>query len=121
MTQSYAQPGTTDTTRCYGFTELKYIASGLVKGRACDTLLSNANLKLSKCDSLNSEKDLEIDKLNTTTNIQTDIIQDRENTIDEKNSEIRKLKKIVRFIKAGWITSVGVLTGALTYSVFKSS
>ena len=62
LTQLYAQDGKQgqDTIRCYGITELRYIANTVVELHACDTLLSISKAKLANRDSFIVEKNIEI-------------------------------------------------------------
>jgi len=108
-----------DTTRCYGITELQKISAGLVAGKACDTLLANCENKLANRDVTILEKDFEIAKLNSVDDVNKSIITEREKTIEEKKTEIKKKSRIIKWLKFGWGSSVAVLTGVCTYFAFK--
>ena len=116
MTQSYAQVGvqTSKPVNCYDSTESVYIATSLIKGNTCDTMLTTANKKLANRDSIIVEKNTQIESYTLSSDIQTQIISKREETIDEKNSEIHKLGKVIKWLKIGWVSSVAILVGVIT-------
>lgn len=107
-----------DTTICYGYQELRYISSSLISARSCDTLLINANKKIAKYDTLCNEKDYEISKLEAIGDVNIAIIKEREKTIEEKNAQIKKSERKIRWLKTGWIASVCALTGTTFYFLF---
>jgi hypothetical protein len=113
-----AQTGNTnpDTVRCYGLTELRYIAASLVEGRACDTLLAVANAKLENRDSLIKEKNREINMLNTESDIKDRIIKGKEEDITKLNEKLSTANTQKHWLKIGWLSSTvafAVLTGYL--------
>jgi len=118
LTQSSAQVGVLTSNppkvNCYDSTESVYIATSLIKGNTCDTMLTTANKKLANRDSIIVEKDTQIESYILGNDIQRQIIQTREDTIDEKNSDIRKKTKIIKWLKGGWIASVAILVGVIT-------
>ena len=77
-------------------------------------MLTTANKKLANRDSIIVEKSTQIESYILGNDIQRQIIQTREDTIDEKNSDIRKKTKIIKWLKGGWIASVAILVGVIT-------
>jgi hypothetical protein len=116
-TALYAQPGkpTSDTIKCYGFTELQYISSSLVAGRECDTLLSNANNKLKNRDSLIVEKNYEITRDTISLGLKNKVIALRDTTITGLNSDVTKLKRQKKWIGFGWVSSIVAILGGGSY------
>lgn len=115
----FAQPGkpNPDTVRCYSLTELRYIAATLVEARACDTLLSNAKVKLANRDSLISEKNFEINKLSGQIVLKDGIIEVKEEEIKQINLNLSKEKIRHKWTKLGWGTTAVVLGSALIYFI----
>lgn len=107
LTQSYAQDGKPgqDTTRCYGITELRYIANTVVELQTCDTLLSVANTKLVNRDSLIKEKGVEISMLNKQLVLKDNIITEKDKEIKDLKDDVEKLGNHKRWLKAGWIAT----------------
>lgn len=90
-------------------TELKYIATGLVEGKTCDTLLSLAKLKLNFKDSIISEKDLEIANLNEISVYKDDIINVKESEIQVLNQMLTHEVKKHKWTKYGWAATATIL------------
>lgn len=120
-TALYAQPGkpNPDTVKCYGLTELQYIAATLVEARACDTLLDNANAKLANRDSLIAEKDFELSKLSGQILLKDKILAIKEEDIRQIELNLSKEKARHRWTKLGWGTTSVVLGGALVYFILR--
>lgn len=118
-TASSAQTGKEipDTIKCYGITELKWIAAGLVEGKACDTALAITKSKLENRESLIVQKDSEIGALNKQLSLKESIIDEKDKRIlvlnDQLSSEIRKKK----WLKFGWGATSAVLTGVLAFFI----
>ena len=110
----YGQTGkpATDTVRCYGLTELRYIASTVVAGRTCDTLLQSANAKIANRESLIKEKGIEIIHLNTQLSLKDQIILKKEDDVKAITLNLNKEKRNHKFTKLGWVTT-SVLLGSL--------
>lgn len=98
-----------DTVKCYGVTELRYIATSLVEGRACDTLLSLANSKLQLKDTLIQEKDIEISNLNKINGFKDQIIGRKDAEIESLNKQVAKEIRKQKLLKYGWIATSTVL------------
>lgn len=117
-TVSFAQTGkpAADTVKCYGITELRYIASTIVEGRACDTALANANAKIANRQALIREKDVEIANLDLQLSLKDQIILKRDEEIKAVNLKLDKEKKRHKWTKFGW-AATSVLLGSLAFVV----
>ena len=118
-TALYAQNGkqNQDTIKCYGLTELRYIALSIVEGNTCDTLLSVCELKLQNRDSLISEKTLENNKLNEQLVIKDKIIIIKDEHIEKIDDDLKKEKLRHKFTKMGWSATTILLGAVITYLV----
>ena len=120
LTVSYAQPGkpNPDTSRCYGLTELKYIAISLTEGRACDTLLSTAKEKVIIKDSIIKEKDLQISKYLSEGHLKDKQISDRDTNIKTLTDSYNKEVSRHNWTKFGWGGTTVVLGVTILYLIF---
>lgn len=118
-TALYAQTGkpVQDTSKCFGIKELQYIASSLVEGRACDTLLANANKKLANRDTLLNHKQFEIDLLNKKIFYKDNIILLKDEEIAEVKLNLKKEKRRHVLTKICWIATTTFLSGGLIYFI----
>jgi hypothetical protein len=98
-----------DTIKCYGVTELKHIATSLVEGKTCDTLLSISKLKHQVKDSLISEKAFEITRLNGVITFKDKLITDKENQIEDLNTKLASEIKKHKWTKYGWAATATIL------------
>lgn len=116
-TALFAQHGkqNPDTIKCYGLSELRYIALSLLEGRACDTLLSNANAKILNREKLLAEKVFEIEKLNQQSELKEKIIKTKNDEISAINLQLEDEQKSHRLTKAGWLCSSILLGAGLIY------
>ena len=116
-TPSSAQTGKQpqDTVKCYGLTELRYIATTMVEGKTCDTLLSIAKQKLANRDSLVQEKGYEISKLNREIRIKDSALAASANTIREINLNLESEKTKKKWLKYGWLATSVFLGGVIVY------
>lgn len=112
-----AQPGkpNPDTVKCYGITELRYIAASLVEGRACDTLLSIANEKLINRDSLIKEKEYQVSKLMQQHELKDKLILDKDKTILSLNDKLGTANNQKRWLKFGWGATSVVFGSVILY------
>lgn len=117
---SYAQHGklNPDTVKCYGFTELQHIAATLVEARACDTLLANANAKLLNRDSLISEKDFVINKMNSQLLLKDKIIDLKEKQLKKATEDLVKERRRHKLTKFGWGSTTVLFGSMLLYFAF---
>lgn len=104
-----------DTVKCYGLTELRYIASTLVEAKTCDTLLAISNAKVFNRDSMIVEKNYEIDQLNKQLKIKDQLIELRDQEIMRLATYTEKLERHKKWLKVGWIASTTILGGAIIY------
>ena len=114
-----AQPGkpNPDTVRCYGLTELQYIAASLVEGRACDTLLQIANEKLVNRDSMVKEKEYQISKLMHQHELKDKLILEKDKSILDLNDKLGGANLQKKWLKFGWGATSVVLGGVILYLV----
>lgn len=119
--KSYAQTGklNQDTVKCYGFTELRYIAATLVEARACDTLLDISKAKLANRDSLNKEKDYQLSKIQTASDLKDALLKMKDDDNKQLTKDLKKEKRRHKFTKLGWASSVVVLGAGLVYFIIK--
>lgn len=117
LTASYAQTGkpTPDTIKCYGITELRYIAATIVEARACDTLLTNTKNMLANRESMIVEKDLEISKQSSQLLLKDKIIDIKDQEISNLNESLLKANRHKKLLTLGWGSTSVVLTGFLIY------
>ena len=117
LTASYAQTGKPlpDTIKCYGITELRYIAATVVEGRACDTLLANTKSMLANRDSMIVEKDLEISKQSNQLLLKDKILEVKEQEISDLNKYLSSANRDKKILAVGWGSTSVILTGFLIY------
>ncbi len=113
----YAQTGkqNPDTVRCYGLTELQYIAATLVEARACDTLLAESYIKLANRDTLIYEKQTEIDNLVQIIQFKDKIIILKEDEIMQLTEDLRKESRKLKWTKIGWVATTLLGSGFIIY------
>ena len=111
LTQSYAQAGkqSQDTIRCYGITELRYIANTVVELSTCDTLLSISKAKLANRDSFIVEKNVEITSLGKQLIQKDNIITTKDKEISDLKSDIEKLNTHKKWLKFGWAATTTIM------------
>jgi len=121
LTASYAQTGKPqpDTIKCYGITELRYIAATIVEARACDTLLANSKNMLANRDSMIVEKDFEISKQSGQLLLKDKIIEIKEQEISNLNKQLLRANRHKKLLSIGWGSTSIVLTGFLIYFAIK--
>lgn len=107
-----------DTSKCYGLTELKYIAISLTEGKACDTLLSTAKEKIIIKDSIIKEKNLQISKYLSEGFLKDKQISDRDDNIKTLNKAYDKEVSRHNWTKFGWGSTTVVLGVTILYLIF---
>lgn len=114
-TASYAQTG--DTLTCYNDTELKRIATRVVRAAECDSLLDITETQLAVKDSIITTQ---LDLLDIKDSIiflkdsiifkHDTIVQTKDLRIDDLTKENKKAKRKLKWTKTGWIaTTVGLV------------
>lgn len=88
-------------------------------GKACDTLLLNANQKLINRDSLISQKVFEIKKLSAIVNANNQLIELKSDEIKDLQGTLDKKINIIKWLKYGWGSSVVIISGLFTYLTIK--
>jgi len=118
-TISYAQTGkqNPDTVRCYGLTELQYIAATIIEGITCDTLLGECYVKISNRDTLIYDMQLEIDNLVQIIQFKDKIILLKEDEITKLTEDLKKEKRKLKWTKLGWVSTSVLFSGLLVYFV----
>lgn len=107
----------TDTTKCYGVTDLRKIAVKLTQGQQCDTLLKIANSQISNRDSVIALKDKTIAGYKTESSLKESIISVHKQEIDTINLQLKKTKRKLWFTKAGWMLTTLVLSASTGYFI----
>lgn len=117
LTVSYAQTGKPiqDTVKCYGITELRYIASTMIEAKSCDTLLSISKQKLINRDNIIKEKDAEIFRLNKEILIKDNAIAAEAKLIKEINLNLKSEKIKRKWTNYGWIATSVFLGSVIVY------
>lgn len=123
LTASYAQTGRTiiteqgDTITCYTNSELKKIATRVVRANECDTLLSIKENRILALDtavsSLQNEVAAKDSSLTATYNViklKDQIIDVKERHIDQLDKSLTKQKRRNKWLRAGWIGSSVIFT-----------
>jgi hypothetical protein len=131
-TVSFAQTGDVsvskegDTTTCYTTSELRQIATRVVRANECDTLLKIAELRIQyldtavtalqkqnqACDSVNLH-------LGNVIKLKEGQISNRDQEIIDLKSALKKSERKRKWLVVGWTSSVAVLTTILTISLLK--
>lgn len=114
---SSAQGGksSSDTIRCYGIKELQNIAATVEFANSCDTLLSNALLRVINKDKRINEKIIQVDNLTKQISYKDTLIKNRENKIKELDDEIIKLNKHKKILKIAWVSTSAFLFGLFIF------
>lgn len=115
MTASYAQTG--DTLTCYDNTELRHIASRVVRANECDTLLCLAEEQLIIKDSVITTQYTLITRQDSVISLKDSIISKHDTIlftkdmyIDDLNLVIDKNGRTLKWTKVGWLaTTVGLV------------
>jgi len=115
-TASYAQ-SSSDTSKCYGVTNLRKIALKLTQGQECDTLLKLA-------DSVIVNRNITIDLLNDNiqgykmeSSLKESIISRKQQEIDTINLQLKKTKQQLWLTKAGWLLTTLGLSATTVYFI----
>lgn len=127
-TALYAQTGNTvitpegDTLTYYTNSELKKIATRIVRANECDTLYNICEQQLSLKDSaLHAKdsalvaKDSVIANQNSIISLKEDIITGKDKEIDRINLHLDKAQRREKWLKVGWGTTSVVFTGLLIW------
>lgn len=117
---AYAQIGKVnqDTIKCYGITELKFIALSLVEGRACDTLLITANEKINLKDTVIQEKNYQLKKKSDEILVFNKLVERKDSTITTLNSKYDKEVNHHKWTKYGWAGTSFILIVTIIYQIF---
>ena len=112
-----AQTGrlTQDTSKCFGYTELRYIAASLVEGRTCDTLLGIAKTKLVNRDSTIKELNTQISKLQAQSDLKDALLKMKEDDNKLLAKNLKRAQLNLKFTKFGWAATAILLSATATY------
>jgi alkylhydroperoxidase family enzyme len=80
---------------------------------SCDTLLSNANLKIANRDKHIQEKIFQVKNLQDQIAYKDTLIVNREKKIGELGSEIIELNEHKKMLKLAWASTTALLSGIL--------
>jgi hypothetical protein len=108
-----------DTTRCYGVTDLRKIAVKLTEGQECDTLLKLSEIQLQNRDTTIIILNKSITGLKTESSLKESIISRKQQEIDTINLQLKKTKRQLWWTKAGWISTSVALTVGIGYFAFR--
>jgi hypothetical protein len=114
---SYGQVGkpNQDTIKCYGLTELRYIAASLQEGRVCDTVLQNSKVKLLNRNNTIKELDIQINLLAGQILIKDQILLIKESELKSVNLKLATAETQKKWLKIGWGSTTLLLTGFFVY------
>ena len=115
--QSSAQTGkpNQDTSKCFGYTELRYIAASLVEGRTCDTLLGIAKTKLVNRDSTIKELNMQNSKLQVQSDLKDALLKMKDDDLKLALTNLDSEKNKVKWLKFGWFGTAILLSATTTY------
>ena len=117
-TASFAQ-SSTDTTRCYGVTDLRKIALKLTEGQQCDTLLKIADSQLSNRDTSISILNKQITGYKAESSLKESIIIARETELKAVNLQLKKTQRKLLWTKVGWLSTSGCLVATSIYLLIR--
>lgn len=102
-----------DSLTCYTNQELLHIANRVVRAKECDTLLNLCEMKGQYKDSIIQDLNSIIKSKNTQLVKSNEIIIGKNADINALLRESSKQARKVKWLKIGWITTTGILTGLL--------
>ena len=114
LTQLYAQ-SSSDTIRSYNKTDLLKIATKLIEGQACDTILTIAEIEILNRDSIirnDSSRFAKCEQINKT---KENLILDKDNQIKSLSLENKKNKHLLKIFKRLTGSSAVVAIGAILF------
>jgi hypothetical protein len=118
-TASYAQviKVNLDTSRCYGITELRDIASRINDADKCEELLENSNAKIAVKDTVIALKDKELSLQSSEIVLQKSIINNQNTEIQSLTIKFDDEVKRHKWTKLGWATTSVVLSAVIFVSL----
>lgn len=105
-----------DTTRCFGITQLKSLSIKLIKCKECDTLLKISDKQLLIKDSIINFKSLQLVNLNKQLVLSDTIISRKNQDISNLTKSLNEFKlkeKVFRYGCLGSGTALALLCGIL--------
>jgi hypothetical protein len=123
LTASFGQIGN-DTLTCYTNSELKKIASRVIRANECDTLLFIYKKQMDLFQNIISSQSNELlakDSMlyysKNTLNLKERLLQNQSSEIDFLNKSLKKQENQKKWIIGGWIGTSIILTGIFTFVV----
>ena len=115
--ESYGQTGkpNQDTSKCFGYTELRYIAASLIEGRTCDTLLGIAKAKLVNRDSTIKELNLQNSKLQAQSDLKDALLKMKDDDLKVALNNLADKERKLKWTKFGWFGTAVLLSATATY------
>jgi hypothetical protein len=104
-----------DTSKCFGYTELKYIAVSLVEGRTCDTLLGIAKTKLANRDSTIKELNIQKSKLQVQSDLKDALLKMKDDDNKLLAKDLKRAQLNLKLTKFGWAATAVLLSATATY------
>lgn len=104
-----------DTSKCFGYTELRYIAASLVEGRTCDTLLGIAKAKLVNRDSTIKELNTQKSKLQAQSDLKEALLKMKEDDNKLLAKDLKRAQLNLKWTKFGWAATAVLLSATATY------
>ncbi len=106
-----------DTSRCYGVTELRKIALALTKGQHCDTMLTI-------CDSISENqeqiillKDRQVANLKSESSLKESIISKKEQEKQTIQLNLDRVTRKLTWTKVGWVSTTLLLLTSTGYFI----
>jgi len=108
-----------DTVKCYGVKQLQKIATKLVAGQECDTLLKISNEQVINRDSTITLKDIQAKGYIAESMLKESIISHHEIAISNLTADLKKTNRKLKWTKFGWVTTSLLMTVAVSYFAFQ--
>lgn len=106
-----------DSTITYNQEELRAIASKLVAGSECDTLLKICDKLGQYKDSVITAQDTIIAKQEVQLGLATGVINTQDSDIQKLKSDLAYTKGKIKWIKIGWVATSAILFSTLIYVI----
>lgn len=106
-----------DTTRCYGITDLRKIAIKLTQGQACDTLLKLSELQLQNRDTTIFLLNKSITGLKTESSLKESIISIKEQEKQTIQLQLKTTKKKLILVKVEYVLTTLLLLTSTGYFI----
>ena len=108
-----------DTSRCYGVTELREIASRINDADKCEELLENSNAKIAVKDTVIALKDKELSLQSSEIVLQRSIIGNQKKEIQSVTAKFDDEVKRHKWTKLGWAGTSIVFSAVIAIGLFR--